>query len=109
MTNAIPELAGSGNFSCKGGSITHDDIINELKKGNVAIIMVKADSWFTGSQHYMALIDVSADGKQIFVGNSYGTGTGSGSNGWFNSKTVLTDVHEYVYCVPSKKLIDKFN
>jgi hypothetical protein len=70
--------------------------------------MVKADSWFTSSQHYMALIDVSSDGKQIFVGNSYGTGSGAGSNGWFNSKTVLTDVHEYVYCVPSQKLIDKF-
>lgn len=109
ITNAIPKLTGEGMFKCSVGSITHDGIVNQLKKGNVAIIMVKEASSFTSSQHYMALIDVSADGKQIFVGNSYGSGTGSGRNGWFNSKTVLTDVHEYVYCVPSQTLIDKFN
>lgn len=109
MTNAIPKLAGSGNFTCKVGSITHDGIVNQLKKGSVAIIMVKAASSFTSSQHYMALIDVTSDGKQIYVGNSYGSGSGSGRSGWFNSKTVLTDVHEYVYCVPSQALIDKFN
>lgn len=109
MTNAIPKLAGSGNFTCKVGSITHDSIVNQLKKGSVAIIMVKAASSFTSSQHYMALIDVTSDGKQIYVGNSYGSGSGSGRSGWFNSKTVLTDVHEYVYCVPSQALIDKFN
>ncbi len=109
MTNAIPRLAGSDSFKCKVGSISTDGIVNQLKKGNVAIIMVKADSWFTSSQHYMALIDITSDGKKIFVGNSYGTGSGAGSNGWFNTKTVLTDVHEYVYCTPSKKLIEKFN
>lgn len=109
MTNAIPKLAGSGNFTCKVGSITHDSIVNQLKKGSVAIIMVKEKSSFTSSQHYMALIDVTSDGKQIYVGNSYGSGSGSGRSGWFNSKTVLTDVHEYVYCVPSQALIDKFN
>ena len=106
ITNAIPKLAGSGNFTCKVGSITHDGIIKELKKGSVAIILVKAKSSFTSSQHYMALIDVTADGSQIFVGNSYGNGAGGAA--WFNSKAVLTDVHEYVYCVPSQALIDKF-
>lgn len=99
---------GSEWFSCKTGSISYQNIINELKKGNAVVIKVEADSAFTNSQHYMALIDVSSDGKKIFVGNSYASG-GYGRNGWFDSGTVLTDVHEFNICTPTQKLIDKFN
>ena len=71
--------------------------------------MVKADSVFTASQHYMSLIDISSDGEKIFIGNSYGGGKGSyNRTGWFPRSTVLTDVHEYVICTPSQQLIDKF-
>ena len=99
---------GSEWFSCKMGSITYDNIINELKKGNAVVIKVEEASAFTSSQHYMALIDISSDGKKIFVGNSYASG-GYGRNGWFDAGVVLTDVHEFNICTPTKKLIDKFN
>lgn len=95
-------------FSCKTGTITADNIKNELKKGNAVVIKVEEASSFTNSQHYMALIDISSDGSKIFVGNSYANG-GYGRNGWFTSGEVLTDVHEFNICTPTQKLIDKFN
>ena len=109
MTNAIPMVAGKDNFKCVVGSITHDKIVKDLSSGKVGIIKVEADSVFTANQHYMSLIDISADRKKIFIGNSYGGGKGSyNRTGWFDIKTVLTDVHEYVVCTPTQKLIDKF-
>lgn len=99
---------GSEWFSCKTGSISYNNIINELKKGNAVVIKVEEASAFTNSQHYMALIDISSDGDKIFVGNSYASG-GYGRNGWFDSSVVLTDVHEFNICTPTQKLIDKFN
>ena len=104
----VVHSTGSEWFSCKTGSISSENIKNELKKGNAVVIKVEEASAFTNSQHYMALIDISSDGNKIFVGNSYSTG-GYGRNGWFDSGVVLTDVHEFNICTPTQKLIDKFN
>lgn len=73
------------------------------------VIFVKEESFFTNSQHYMALIDIKRDGSQIFVGNSYNSGEGTyNRNGWFDTDVVLTDVREVHLCVPSYSLINKF-
>ena len=99
----------NGAFNCSKGSYKFEDIINNLKKGNVFIIRVNEESKFTSSQHYMALIDIKSDGSEIFVGNSYGNGKGGYSrHGWFGAGVVLTDVHEFHLCVPTQDLINKF-
>ena len=101
----------NNTFSCyQNNSMSNNDIVSNLKSGNVVIIMVKAKSNFTNSQHYMALIDVKQDGSQIFVGNSYGKGTGTYSrNGWFNTDTVLYDKREVNVCTPTSTLLNKYN
>ena len=101
----------NNTFSCyQNNSMSNNDIVSNLKSGNVVIIMVKAKSNFTNSQHYMALIDVKQDGSQIFVGNSYGKGTGTYSrNGWFNTDTVLYDKREVNVCTPISTLLNKYN
>ena len=101
----------NNTFSCyQNNSMSNSDIVSNLKSGNVVIIMVKAKSNFTNSQHYMALIDIKQDGSQIFVGNSYGKGTGTYSrNGWFNTDTVLYDKREVNVCTPTSTLLNKYN
>jgi hypothetical protein len=57
----------------------------------------------------MALIDIKSDGSQIFVGNSYDSGTGTyNRTGWFATDTVLYDIHEVHICVPSQDLINQY-
>ena len=58
----------------------------------------------------MALLDIKSDGSQIFIGNSYGAGTGTyNRTGWFATDFVLNDTHEVNICVPSKDLINQYN
>ncbi len=97
--NGIEGFAGS-KFSCYAGSTSSSSIISALKQGQVVVIMVygsskNGSSKFTGSQHYMALIDISGD--KIFVGNGYATYT-YGQTGWFSANEVLTSVQSADYC-----------
>ncbi len=97
--NGIEGFAGS-KFSCYSGSTSSSSIISALKQGQVVVIMVyggskNGSSKFTGSQHYMALIDISSD--KIFVGNGYATYT-YGQTGWFSASEVLTSVQTADYC-----------
>ncbi len=101
--DGITGFAGS-KFSCSAGSTSSSSIISALKQGQVVVIMVygggassskKGSSKFTGSQHYMALIDISGD--RIFVGNGYATYT-YGQTGWFSANEVLTSVQSADYC-----------
>lgn len=108
----VNDMAGEA-FSCKhiSASTSKSDIIAQLSKGNVMVIMVYGkgkggSSNFTGSQHYISLIDYQ-DGK-IFVGNSYGTGTGSyNRNGWFDADVVLTSIREINLCEPKNEFFNK--
>lgn len=99
-------------FACSktspyGNSQTY---VDSLEDGNILVIRVGKASQFTGSNHYMALLDVKDDGKEIFVGNSYGTGNGNfNKNGWFPTETVLTAVNELYVCEPTTGLKNKFN
>ena len=101
--DGITGFAGS-KFSCSAGSTSSSSIISALKQGQIVVIMVygggassskKGSSKFTGSQHYMALIDISGD--RIFVGNGYATYT-YGQTGWFSANEVLTSVQSADYC-----------
>ena len=101
--DGITGFAGS-KFSCSAGSTSSSSIINALRQGKIVVIMVygggansskKGSSKFTGSQHYMALIDISGD--RIFVGNGYATYT-YGQTGWFSANEVLTSVQSADYC-----------
>ena len=108
-SQSIPHFSAN-NYKCTmSNSSNKNTIIDNLKKGNVVVIKVKSASKFTGSQHYMALIDIKSDGSQIFVGNSYDSGTGIyNRTGWFDANTVLYDIHEVHICVPSQDLINKY-
>ena len=101
--DGITRFAGS-KFSCSAGSTSSSSIISALRQGQIVVIMVygggansskKGSSKFTGSQHYMALIDISGD--RIFVGNGYATYT-YGQTGWFAANEVLTSVQTADYC-----------
>lgn len=101
--DGITGFAGS-KFSCSAGSTSSSSIINALRQGQIVVIMVygggansskKGSSKFTGSQHYMALIDISGD--KIYVGNGYATYT-YGQTGWFSANEVLTSVQSADYC-----------
>ena len=109
-SSSIPTLSKS-SFTCTFSAST--DLKEELLKGNVAVIMVYGNnkggsSNFTSSQHYMALLDYDEGTNRIFVGNSYGNGTGYGANGWFDADSVLTSVIERHICTPTKSLLDRF-
>lgn len=91
-------------FSCSAGSASSSSIISALKQGKIVVIKVyggnssstkPGSSKFTGSQHFMALIDISGD--KIFVGNSYADYT-YGQHGWFSANEVLTSVQTADYC-----------
>ena len=97
--DGIMGFAGS-KFSCHSGSTSSSSIISALRQGQIVVIMVygrnrNGSSKFTGSQHYMALIDISGD--KIYVGNGYATYT-YGQTGWFAANEVLTSVQTADYC-----------
>ena len=97
--DGITGFAGN-KFSCSAGSTSSSSIISALRQGQVVVIMVygknrNGSSKFTGSQHYMALIDISGD--KIYVGNGYATYT-YGQTGWFAANEVLTSVQTADYC-----------
>ena len=51
---------------------TFDDALNEVKNGGCALI-------FHAPRHYVAILDVSKDGKKVLVSNSYGSYDNIGS------------------------------
>ena len=108
-SDSIPHFSAN-NYTCTMSSSSNKNtIIDNLKQGNIVVIKVKGASKFTTSQHYMALIDIKSDGSQIFVGNSYGDGAGTyNRTGWFDTDTVLYDIHEVHICVPSQDLINQY-
>ena len=67
-------------------------IQKHLKTGNPVIIHVLSKSPFTANQHWMALLDISSDGSQVYLSNPNITGV----NGWVNIDTVLTDLMTYI-------------
>ena len=97
-------------FSCSMTSATGQDIKSQLQQGNPVITLVYGSdkggsSPFTGSQHYMALLDINEDGTKIYVGNSYENGKYSKSKtGWYDSTDVLTSVQQAHTCVPGNNL-----
>ena len=107
--DAINNLTNN-TYSCSMTSTSKSDIVDYLKKGYVAVILVYGSgnqnggsSKFTSIQHYMALIDISSDGSKIFVGNSYGNSVYTyGKTGWFDTDEVLTSVIQVHMCDVSK-------
>ena len=112
VSNSVPAQS-NGNFQAISVS-DPQTIISNLQQGNPAIVMVKGykkggSSSFTTSQHYMALLDISDDGSQVFVGNSHSTDGGARSgNGWYPTSEVLTSVNEATVFKPSDSLVQKF-
>ncbi len=67
-------------------------IQDNLKNGNPVIIHVLARSSFTNNEHWMALLDISSDGSQVYLSNP----NASGQNGWVNIDDALYDLNSYV-------------
>lgn len=67
-------------------------IQNNLKQGRPVVIHVLAASSFTDNEHWMALLDISSDGSQVYLSNP----NVSGQNGWVNIDDALYDLNSYV-------------
>ena len=94
----------NNKISCKRkSSMTKEEIISNLKLGNVVAIKVKNPNKYAKTQHYMALIDIKKDNSQVFVGNKSGR-----THGWLNTNDVLYNMHEFHICEPTETVIDKF-
>ena len=93
-------------FDCtqyENGQITPEKTIEYLEQGYVASVKVwgkskGGSSPFTGSQHFMALIDYYEG--EIFVGNAYNHNYAHGTWGWYKASEVLTSVKTTVICKP---------
>lgn len=103
---AVNDLT-NGAFNCyqlSSPSTRKQDIIDALKAGKVVAIMAYgpnnggSNPLVLGGQHYMALIDISGDGTQIYVGNSHSSQTNYSASGWFNTNEVLTSLKEVNIC-----------
>ena len=61
------DALGKKNFVCSFFyKSTFNQALNELKNGGAALI-------FHADNHYVAIIDISDDGRRVLVSNSYGT------------------------------------
>ena len=77
------------------------NIQNHLKTGNPVVIHVLGSgkgysSTYTQNQHYMALLDISDDGTQVYVSNPYSTGP----NGWEDINVVIRSLEAYILVSP---------
>lgn len=90
-------------FNCSMSSTNTTSIVNNLKDGNVYVVLVYGSSnggssKFTSSQHYISIIDVSSDGDYVYVGNSYDETHTYGKSGWFATSDVLNSVQQAHLC-----------
>ena len=101
----VVEKATGSSYDCTmygTGQISNAQIIEHLEQGHVASVKVwgrgrGGSSRFTGSQHFMALIDYYDN--QIFVGNAY-SNSSHGKWGWYSAGELLTSVMSTVICIP---------
>jgi hypothetical protein len=63
----IKKALEKNNFNCTYYyKASFKDALNELKKGGSALV-------FHANRHYVAIIDISSNGKKVLVSNSYGS------------------------------------
>lgn len=87
--NKICSITGSSNHFY---SIDKNKIVTHIKNGGTVMVHSYSQP-FTSSEHYMAIIDVSSDGNQIYLSNpNY-----YGPNGWMNTDTTLNAMAEVMY------------
>lgn len=91
-TNKVVPSVNHTNSVSGATSENKEAIQNHLKTGNPVIIHVLSKSPFTANQHWMALLDISSDGSQVYLSNPNITGV----NGWVNIDTALTDLMTYI-------------
>lgn len=103
----------NNSFTCKYLTMYDEGVVSELKKGNAVVIYAGPNSPFTPADghHYMALIDISKDASQIYVGNSFDSKTSSyNKSGWYSAKDVLKGRSYSVHvCTPSAELKKKYS
>lgn len=86
---------GSANKTIKAAN--KKDIQEHLETGDVVIIHVLGNGRgynnpYTSNQHWMALLDISEDGKQVYVSNP----SSGKSNGWADIDEVLKSLCCYI-------------
>lgn len=103
------EYLTKNNFTCEHKTMYDKDLISDLKQGKVAVIYVGPESPFTTLHHFMALIDITKDGNEIYVGNAMGSGTGTyNRSAWYSTTDVLTGRSYSVYlCTPSQSMYNR--
>ncbi len=106
--DTVIEKQTNNSYDCTKydlGKITNEHIISAMEEGSVVSVKVwgkskGGKSSFTGSQHYMSLIDYYEG--EIFIGNAYNLNYKYGSWGWYKAEEVLTSVQSTVICKPLK-------
>ena len=80
-------------------SISVSSMTKHLKKGDVAVIH---NPGYSGNGHYLALLDISKDGKEVYISNPdvYGGKTGgyngATKQGWNSISKVCSALNETV-------------
>ena len=65
--SGIKRALEKNNFICQYYyKASFNDALNELKKGGAALV-------FHANKHYVAIVDISNDGRKVLVSNSYGS------------------------------------
>ena len=58
-----------------------DTVRNHLLSGGTAYFYAQGGIFAPGSQHYMAILDISADGSQIYLSDPW---EGASNSGWID-------------------------
>lgn len=69
-------------------------MVNNLKNGKPVIIHVTSESSYTSNEHYLAILDISSDGKSVYVANP----NGKGYTGWDKISNVLKGC-DFIYTI----------
>ena len=107
----ITERLAPGAFTCsRAASKTEDGIMDELSDGDVIVMRRQKNPQNGTGNHWMALLDVNKSKRQVYIGNSFDSGTSSTNrSGWFNISEIVINPQEVFVCKPSQTLINKFN
>lgn len=85
------KMLTTAGISYKSGyKISRSVLVNHLKTGGAVITSVNNNCGrlFTGNTHYIAILDVSADGNQVYVSNP----NPKTATGWINADKIISCV-----------------
>ena len=86
------EISSITGASTNFETMNIDKFKQHLLSGGTAIVY-SHNSKFTGSEHYMAIIDISSDGNEVYLSNP----NSAGPNGWMDTNDTLNRMVSAMY------------